>query len=109
MSTPRRGPVMRLFQVKVKAGHADALLSKFATTSVDVVRHKPGNTGYFFGKGISQDDDRLVFASFWSDLEAIKRRFGNDWQKSYLPEGYEDLIEECSVRHIDLNDGWFVN
>jgi len=107
-STPRHGSVMRLFQVKVKAGHADALLAKFATTSVDVVCHEPGNTGYFFGKGIALDENRLVFASLWSDLDAVKQRFGEDWQTSYLPVGYEDLIEECSVHHIDVGDGWFV-
>ncbi len=107
-SRTRQGPIMRLFQVKVKEGRADALLAMFATTSADVVRREPGNEGYFFGKGVAVDDDKLVFASFWNDLEAVKQRFGEDWQMSYLPEGYEDLIEECSVHHIDLSDGWFV-
>ncbi len=99
---------MRLFQVKVKKGQADPLLGLFATTSADVVRQEPGNRGYFFGKGVVLDDNKLVFASLWNDLDSVRRRFGEDWQKSYLPEGYEDLIEECSVRHIDLSDGWFV-
>ncbi|MEQ8968208.1 MAG: hypothetical protein RID91_20490 [Azospirillaceae bacterium] len=102
------GPLLRLFQVKMKNGYGDILLEKFATTSADVVRDEPGNEGYFFGKIISGDDGRLIFASLWKDLDAVKRRFGEDWQESYLPEGYEDLIEECSVRHFDLSNGWFV-
>jgi heme-degrading monooxygenase HmoA len=105
---PSQGPVMRLFQVKIKEGHAETLLRKFATTSADVVRDEPGNEGYFFGKGVALDNDRLIFASLWQDLDAVKRRFGDDWQESYLPEGYEDLIEECSICHINLSDGWFV-
>jgi len=102
------GPVMRLFQVRAKKGCADELLSKFATTSANVVRQEPGNEGYFFGPGIAADEDVVVFASFWKDLDSVKKRFGEDWQSSFLPPGYENLIEECSVRHIDLSSGWHV-
>ena len=106
--TPSTGPIMRLFEVRVKPGCADDLMGKFATTSADVVRHEPGNKGYFFGQGVAADGDVVVFASFWRDLEAIKQRFGADWQTSFLPPGYEDLIEDCSVRHIDVGGGWKV-
>lgn len=103
------GPILRLFQVKTKAGCAEKLLSNFATTSADVVRHEHGNKGYFFGRGIAVDADIVVFASIWENLEAIKQRFGTEWQTSYLPPGYETLIEECSIRHIDMNSGWHVD
>ena len=105
---PGTGPVMRLFEVKVRDGHAEALLQKFSTTSADVVRDEPGNQGYFFGQNMFTDEGRLVFASLWKDMNAVKRRFGEDWQASFLPEGYEDMIEEHSIRHIDLSKGWFV-
>ncbi len=103
-----QGMIMRLFHVRAKAGCAAELMKKFATTSADVVQHEPGNKGYFFGQGVAVDEDIVIFASFWSDLEAVKQRFGEDWQTSFLPEGYEDLIEECSVQHIDVSSGWFV-
>jgi len=51
------GPVMRLFQVHARKGCADELLGRFATTSADVVRQKPGNEGYLFGRGVAVDDD----------------------------------------------------
>ena len=102
------GPVLRLFEVKARNGQAEALLQKFSTTSADVVRNQLGNRGYFFGQGMFNDAGRLVFASLWKDLNAIKQRFGEDWQASFLPEGYEDMIEEHSLRHIDLSGGWFV-
>ena len=104
--TSGRATIMRLFQVQTKPGCAEELLSKFATTSADVVRHEPGNEGYFFGKGVAQDDGYVVFASFWENLDAVKQRFGEDWQVSFLPEGYEDYIEECSIRHIEMTSGW---
>ena len=85
------------------------LKEKFATTSADVVQHEPGNKGYFFGRGVSADEDVVVFASFWESLDAIKQRFGEDWQVSFLPEGYEDFIEKCWVQHIDVSTGWNVN
>ena len=34
---------------------------------------------------------------------------GDDWQVSYMPDGYADLIEECFVRHFDMSDGWHVD
>ncbi len=102
------GAIMRLFHVKAKQGCATKLIEKFATTSADVVKDEPGNKGYFFGGGIEVDKDIVVFASFWENLDAVKQRFGKDWQVSFLPEGYEDLIEECSVEHIDVSAGWCV-
>ena len=42
------------------------------------------------------------------DLDAVKAHFGEDWQSSYLPSGYEELIDACSVRHVDLGAGWHV-
>lgn len=105
---PHQGPILRLFQVQARDGKAEELLAKFATTSADVVRQEPGNEGYFFGRGVAGDDGTVVFASLWKDLDAVKKRFGEDWQKSYLPSGYEAMIEECSVRHIDLSSGWHI-
>ena len=110
MTPSKRRPdmIMRLFHVHAKKGCAQELLEKFETTSADVVRNEPGNRGYFFGQDITIEDDVLVFASFWADLDAVKQRFGADWQKSFLPEGYEDLIEDCSVTHFNIGSGWFV-
>lgn len=83
-------------------------MQSFATTSADVVQHEPGNRGYFFGQGVELNDNVVMFASFWEDLGAVKQRFGDSWQQSFLPEGYEDLIEECSVTHIQVGPGWNV-
>ena len=102
------GRIMRLFQVRAKPGCRDQLLRKFETTSADVVRNEPGNQGYFFGQSAEGTEDIVLFASFWDDLDAVKRRFGDDWQSSYLPPGYDELIEECSLCHIDLAAGWHV-
>ncbi|MEM7445734.1 MAG: antibiotic biosynthesis monooxygenase [Pseudomonadota bacterium] len=102
------GPVIRLFQVKAKPGRAPELMEKFATTSADVVHEEPGNRGYFYGKGLVSDEDYVVFASVWQDLEAVKTRFGDAWQTAFLPPGYDALIEECSIRHIDVGKGWCV-
>ena len=102
------GPIMRLFEVWPKPGCADALLQKFATTSADVVQNEPGNEGYFLGQSVAAAEDVVIFASMWKDLNAIKDRFGETWQTSFLPPGYEDLIEECTVRHFDVSSGWHV-
>lgn len=103
------GPILRLFQVRAKPGRAADLIEKFATTSAEVVRGMSGNQGYFFGHDVAPDDDVVVFASIWRDLDAVKTRFGEDWRESFLPPGYSALIEDCSVRHIDLSAGWHVD
>jgi len=106
--TQQNGPIVRLFQVRAKPGCAEKLIQKFAVTSAEVVKGEPGNQGYFFGNGVGSDDEYVVFASLWQDLDAVKARFGDEWQTSFLPPGYEDLIEECSIRHIDASSGWHV-
>lgn len=105
---PTAGPILRLFQVQAKPDCARELVEKFATTSAEVVQGEPGNKGFFFGRGVLHDGDYVIFASIWKDLEAVKARFGDDWQTSFLPPGYEAMIEHCSVRHIDLGNGWHV-
>lgn len=45
------------------------------------------------------------FASMWRDLDSAKARFGEHWQQSFLPEGYRDLIDECTVRYVDFGLG----
>lgn len=108
------GPILRIFEVRAKPGCADTLLKNFATTSADVVRGHPGNRGCFFGRCVagSNDDgskDTVIFTSVWDSLDAIKARFGSDWQVSYMPEGYDELIESCGVRHFDMSGGWDVS
>lgn len=92
--------ILRIFDVRAKSGQAQVLKQKLSETSVSVVVGQPGNLGYFFGESLSSDDHDLVFISIWKDLESIKSRFGERWEESYLPEGYEDLIEHCSIKHV---------
>ena len=106
MST--NGPILRIFEVQTRPGCREKLLASFATTSADVVRNEPGNQGYFFGSLIEGNGEAVVFVSVWENLAAVKARFGKDWQVSFLPEGYEDMIVECSIRHLDVRDGWKV-
>ncbi|MEM7429374.1 MAG: antibiotic biosynthesis monooxygenase [Pseudomonadota bacterium] len=103
---PEAGMILRLFTVQARQDCVEELLAKFATTSAEVVQNEPGNEGYFFGKGVARDDGTVIFASLWKDLDAVKERFGADWQVSFLPPGYEALIDDCSVTHIQLNPGW---
>ena len=95
--------ILRVFEVRAKAGQVEVLKEKLASTSIDVVQGEPGNLGYFFGELVAGDGDDLVFISVWQDLEAVKSRFGAAWQDSFLPEGYEALIESCSIRHIECS------
>jgi quinol monooxygenase YgiN len=106
---PETGPILRVFEVRCKPGCRDRLLENFATTSADVVRNEPGNRGYFFGRCIQGGEDTVLFVSVWEDLESVQSRFSEGWQESHLPEGYEDLIETCSIRHFDTGPGWHVD
>lgn len=98
MSRPMQH-VLRVFDVRAKPGQVSALREKLASTSIDVVRGEPGNVGHYFGRLHSAAGDELVFISIWSSLDAVKTRFGDSWEESFLPPGYEALIEDCSIRH----------
>ncbi|GAB5498402.1 MAG: hypothetical protein PsegKO_07130 [Pseudohongiellaceae bacterium] len=95
--------ILRVFDVRAKTGKAEVLKQKLSDTSVSVVEGKPGNLGYFFGENIASNENDLVFISVWKDLESIKSHFGKDWEKSFLPEGYEAIIESCSIKHIKID------
>ena len=95
--------ILRIFEVRAKPGKAETLKQKLSDTSVSVVNGKPGNLGYFFGANLSSDGDDLVFISVWKNMEAIISLFGEEWAESYLPEGYEELIESCSIKHIEFD------
>lgn len=103
------GSILRIFEARAKQGCADTLAKKLATTSVDVIRNQSGNQGYFFGKSISDESDVFVFVSVWKDLASIKKRFGEEWESSFLPPGYSELIEECSIKHVALGRDWHSN
>ncbi len=95
--------VMRVFEVRAKSGYADELEKKLASTSISVVQGQPGNLGYFFGKQPSSDDHDFVFVSIWDSLESVKSYFGKEWESSYLPPGYAEIIEDCSIKHFEFN------
>ena len=95
--------ILRVFDVRAKPGKTELLKQKLSETSVSVVNGKPGNLGYFFGENISSDGNDLVFISVWKNLESIKSHFGKDWEQSYLPEGYEAIIDSCSIKHIEFD------
>ena len=95
--------ILRVFEVRAKPGNAEILRQKLADTSVAVVNGKPGNLGYFFGTNISSDENDLVFISVWENLESIKSLFGEAWEESYLPPGYDEIIEHCSIKHIEFD------
>ena len=100
------GSVLRVFEAHVKPGCADTLAKKFATTSAKVVDGQPGNQGHFLGKQVDGETEVMFFVSAWTGLDAIKSYFGKDWESSYLPPGYTDLIEAYSVKHIALQKDW---
>lgn len=93
--------ILRIFEATAKPGEAGALKAKFANTSVSVVDGKPGNLGFFFGESLASGE--MMFVSIWEDLDAVKANFGEDWEQSYLPAGYAELIESYSVRHVEFD------
>lgn len=95
--------ILRIFEVRAKPGNAELLKQKLSDTSVSVVKDKPGNLGYFFGENIGSDENDLVFISVWEDLESVKSLFGREWEQSFLPEGYGEIIESCSIKHIEFD------
>ncbi len=99
------GAIFRVFDVRAKPGKVDRLRQKLSDTSVSVVKGQPGNLGYFFGTNFSSDASDLVFISVWKDIESIQSRFGEQWEESFLPEGYDELIESCSIKHLEVDGG----
>ena len=101
-------PILRIFEVITKENCAEKMLDNFEQTSSKVVQGEPGNLGFYFGRNANHENESVVFVSVWKDLESVKNKFGEHWRDSYLPEGYEDIIETHSLKHIEAI-GWAVN
>ncbi len=95
--------IFRVFEARAKPGKAELLKQKLSATSVSVVKGKPGNIGCFFGENLSSSENDLVFISVWEDLDSIQAQFGADWERSFLPEGYDEIIESCSITHMKVD------
>jgi len=95
-------PIIRVFRARAKQGCKGALADKLATSSVQVVQGQPGFLGYLVAGPANERQHEFIFASIWTDADALKGRFGPEWRVSLLPPGYAELIEECSVEHYHL-------
>ena len=92
--------ILRVFEVRARQGNATLLKQKLSDTSVSVVQGKPGNLGHMFGEVISTDENDLVFVSVWKDLDAVKARFGEEWEQSFLPAGYGDIGKRTAIHSV---------
>jgi len=95
-------PIIRIFRARARQGCRKALAEKLATSSVQVVRGQPGFLGFLVAGPANDIQHEFIFASIWTDADALKARFGPEWRVSLLPPGYAELIEECSVEHYHL-------
>ena len=97
-------PIIRVFRARARQGCKRALADKLATSSVQVVQGQPGFFGYLVAGPANESQHEFIFASIWTDADALKARFGQEWRVSLLPPGYAELIEECSVEHYHLTE-----
>ena len=93
-------PIARIFRATAAPGCRDELLRRFHSSSAALVNGKVGCLGYRVLEPIDASAPGVVFESIWRDLDAVKLAFGDEWQKSYLPDGYAALITACSVQHF---------
>ena len=95
-------PIIRVFRARATHGCEGALAEKLATSSIEVVQGQPGFLGYLVAGPANDHQREFIFASIWTDADAVKARFGEEWRVSHLPPGYSELIEDCSVGHYHL-------
>jgi quinol monooxygenase YgiN len=95
-------PIIRVFRAYARRGCEKALADKLTTSSIQVVQGQPGFLGYLIAGPANESQREFIFASIWTDVDALKARFGPEWRVSLLPPGYVELIEECTVEHYHL-------
>ena len=93
----------RVFRATPKSGATEELLRRFETSSAELVKSKQGIIGYRIYKSADDGSSReVIFESLWKDLNSIRQAFGPTWRESFLPEGYRELIDTCSVAHYEV-------
>ena len=71
-------PIIRVFRAHARQGCKRALADKLATSSVQVVQGQPGFLGYLVAGPANESQHEFIFASIWTDADALKARFGHD-------------------------------
>lgn len=97
-------PIVRVFKARAVVGKEKELAKKLATTSVGVVKDKPGFLGYFAGQPAQAGGRDFIFITIWRHFLALEGIFGESWRESFLPPGYAEIIEAHSIEHYELTD-----
>ena len=67
-------PIIRVFRAHARQGCNRALADKLATSSVQVVQGQPGFLGYLVAGPANESQHEFIFASIWTDADALKAR-----------------------------------
>ena len=93
--------ILRVFRAVVKPGKKDAAEQVVRDVSIPLVRSQRGMLSCYTGPG-AEGSDEFVMATVWSDLEALRRFVGDDWQKAVIPKEAADLFSSTALEHYDL-------
>ena len=61
----------------------------------------PGLRAAMFGRSIGDHGSVLISITEWTDLDAIKAVYGDDWAERSLLPGVEPYIIETTVEHFE--------
>ena len=94
-------PVMRVFRARPSPGCDQELTHRLVTESVGLVAGRDGFLGHIAAGPVG---DWYLFVTLWRDAAAVRAFGGDDWERSVLPDGYDELLARHHVEHVPVMD-----
>ena len=93
--------IIRIFTAQIHENLKDEFEEKLSSISIPFVEAHKGVIDIKVGRPLDSSTHEFLMISRWENLEDLKRGFGQTWQDPKIPEGMEQYIHTCEVKHFE--------
>jgi quinol monooxygenase YgiN len=90
--------ITRIFRVRIAAARREEFEAKLSSISIPFVYAK-GSISVCVHKPARWTPDEYAMISQWEDEAALVAFAGEEWSRPKIPNGMENLVEDCWVHH----------
>ena len=94
--------IMRIFQVKTKAGKEDEFGDFFHNVAIPMMRKTEGIVRVLPGAPCRDSPNEFSFVMIWKDLASLKAFVGDDYQSPHIDPAEAELVASRTIKHYEL-------
>lgn len=94
--------IVRIFQVTVHDGKADAFRAFFEETAIPLTRGQPGCLAVTAGVPRPETPNDFCLVMVWESLDAMKAFVGEDWQNPQVHPDEAEIVKSRRISHYEM-------